>query len=262
MWLRLRQIALVAAERDPVVEDLCATLGLEVCFEDPAVAHFGLHNHLMPVGNQFIEVVAPIPGTDDPLSTAGGRYLQRRGGDSGYMVITQCDDHGPRRARVEELGIRLVSDFVGDGFHNMQLHPKDTGGTFFEIDYQEGSDAPDGPWEPAGPDWKPHVRTDVVSAITAAEIQSPEPDRLAARWSEIAEIDLTADDHGHPVMPLDNADIRFVAEADGRGEGLGGIDVAVTDRDALLRVAHERDLRTGDDQVHIGGVRINLVPPR
>ena len=71
------------------------------------------------------------------------------------MVITQCDDHPPRRQRVTELGIRIVHDASSDQFINMQLHPRDTGGTFFEIDQQLGEGAldPAGPWHPAGTDW-------------------------------------------------------------------------------------------------------------
>src|SRR5436309_8781228 len=103
MWLRLRQIALVAERIEPVVEDLRAVFGIEVAHRDPAVAQFGLENAVFPVGNQFLEVVAPVKD-----ATAAGRYLERRGGDGGYMVILQCDDHGPRKRRVEELGIRKV----------------------------------------------------------------------------------------------------------------------------------------------------------
>ena len=44
--MRLRQIAFVARELGPVLDDLCAVLGIEVCFNDPGVAHFGLHSHL------------------------------------------------------------------------------------------------------------------------------------------------------------------------------------------------------------------------
>jgi hypothetical protein len=113
---------------------------------------------------------------------------------------------------------------------------------------------------PAGPDWQQHVRTDVVSAITAAEIQSPEPERVAARWSEIAEIDLLEGEDGAPTMTLDNADVRFVEATDGRGEGLGAIDVAAVDKERVLASAEERDRRTGDAQVTIGGLRINLRP--
>ena len=88
MWLRLRQICLVARELKPVEEQLNKVLGINVCFRDPGVAFFGLENALFPIGNQLLEVVAPVEE-----NTAGGRYLDRRGGDGGYMVITQCDDH-------------------------------------------------------------------------------------------------------------------------------------------------------------------------
>ena len=80
MWLRLRQIALVARELAPIEKDLIDVLGIEVCFRDPGVAHFGLENALFPIGNQLLEVVAPVQE-----NTAGGRYLERRGGDGGYM---------------------------------------------------------------------------------------------------------------------------------------------------------------------------------
>ena len=40
----------------------------------------------------------------------------------------------------------------GEDYGLMQLHPKDTGGSFFEIDEQRGDNAHalDGPWHPAG----------------------------------------------------------------------------------------------------------------
>jgi hypothetical protein len=59
MTMRLRQIALVARDLDTVVQDLCAVLGVEVCFQDPAVAVFGLRNAVMPLGDTFLEVVSP-----------------------------------------------------------------------------------------------------------------------------------------------------------------------------------------------------------
>src|SRR5215470_7170071 len=78
---------------------------LEVGYRDPGVKAFGLEPAIFPVGNQFIEVVSPIRE-----NTAGGRYLDRRGGDGGYMVILQSDDHAPRKRRVAELGIRKVME--------------------------------------------------------------------------------------------------------------------------------------------------------
>jgi hypothetical protein len=240
-----------------VEEALTDVLGIEVCFRDPGVAHFGLENALFPVGNELLEVVAPI--RED---TAGGRYLARRGGDGGYMVITQCDDHAPRRARVEALGIRIVNQFDSGEFRNMQLHPKDTGGSFFEIDEMCGPGAhePDGPWEPAGKDWQRARRTDRVTGIRAAELQCDDPDRVAARWSEIAEIPLERS-AGGPLLPLQNASVRFVPIADGRPEGLGGIDVGCVDTEAVLAAARERGAVSGDAQVLLCGIRINLVAP-
>ena len=254
MRLRLRQICLVAHDLEPVVADLKRVFALEVCYVDGAVAAYGLVNALLPVGHQFLEVVAPTgPGT------AAGRYLDRRGGDGGYMVIAQCPDLEPRRRRVAELGVRIANPLEHGDFQGMQLHPRDTGGAFFEIDCQQGGEAEDGPWHPAGPDWKPFVRTGVVSAIRAAELQSPDPERLAARWSEIAEFPLERDGRGAAVMPFDNAVLRFVEARDGRGEGLAGLDLKGEDSDAAFANARAAGLPVEDGAIALGGMRFRLV---
>ncbi|MEM8922057.1 MAG: VOC family protein [Actinomycetota bacterium] len=258
MWIRLRQIAVVTEDLHRSAMDIGAVLGLEACYTDPGVRRFGLKNSLWPIGSQFLEVVTPI--TD---GTAGGRYIERRGGDGGYMVITQVDDVARRRARAAELGIRVAFDlsFPDEGHDGIQLHPADTGGSFFEMDQMlmEGGDEVGGPWYPAGGNWEPYVRTELVDGITAAELQSPEPEALARRWAEMAEIDLTTTADGHPRIELDNASVRFVPATDGRGEGLGGIDVAVNDRDAVLAGARARDCYVSDDQAMVCGLRVNLV---
>lgn len=258
MALRLRQICLVARRLEPAVEALRDVLDIEVAYVDPEVAVFGLENSVLPVGNQLLEVVAPTrPGT------AAGRYLDRRDGDGGYMVITQTteDDHEKRRAHVEALGIRIAFSFEGHGLRNMQLHPADTGGSFFEIDRVTlpGGDEPDGPWPPAGPDWRAHRRTGRVTGIAAAELQSRDPEKLAGRWARIAELPLDRDGAGHPALALENATLRFVPDRDARGEGLGGIDLRAADPDAILRAAEIRGARTADDRVELVGMRIRLV---
>lgn len=257
MTLHLRQVALVAGELQPVVDDLCAILGLEVCYVDEEVGIFGLENSLLPVGTNFIEVVAPVKA-----GTAGGRYLERRKGDGGYMVITQANDANDQmahRERAADLGIRVAWEHEHDGGRFMQLHPADTGGAFLEIDYARGNN-PTGYWPPAGGvGWEQHVRTNIVSAITAAEIQSHEPRALAERWAAIAATTLQQDARGGSVVLLNNAAIRFVEDSDGRGEGLGGIDVRVADKAALLAAADTRGAVTAEDQIMIGGVRFRLV---
>ena len=59
-WVRLKQVALVAASLEPVVEELSSQLSLRVAYRDPAVAMFGLHNAVLPIGSQFVEVVSPL----------------------------------------------------------------------------------------------------------------------------------------------------------------------------------------------------------
>jgi len=254
MWLRMRQIALIARELAPVVDKIREVFGLEVAYRDPEVAAFGLKNAVFPVGNQFLEVVAPVRE-----GTAGGRYLDRRGGDGGYMVILQCDDHTPRKRRVAELGIRKALEHDEPEYRVMQLHPRDTGGCFLEIDEQVGGEPLDGPWHPAGRNWQSAVRTDVVRGIAAAEIQTPDPADLAARWGQIVELPVEADAAGQPSLRFDNAGIRFVKDTDGRGEGLGGVDLVVANHSRLLAAAERRGRRISDDLVHICGVRFRLV---
>ena len=258
MWLRLRQITIVAEDLRRTAIDLSAVLGLESCFTDPSVKSFGLKNSLFPLGSQFIEVVTPTQP-----DTAGGRYMQRRGGDTGYLVIAQTDDVARRKARATELGVRIAMDLDMPKEHlaGIQLHPKDTGGALWEIDQMtlEGGDDPAGPWAPAGRYWQPYVRTDQVSSILAAELQGADPAALAARWGDIAELDVSADGAGNPTLALDNATLRFVEASDGRGEGLGGIDVKVEDRGTVLSEARTRGCYVSDDRVDIGGLRIGLV---
>jgi len=257
MWIRLRQIAVVAQDLFQTGLDIGTVLGLEPCYTDPEIGVFGLKNMLWPIGDQFLEVVTPTQA-----NTAAGRYRERRSGDTGYMVITQVDDVELRRRRAAELGIRIAFsiDQPEHGHDGIQLHPADTGGTFFEMDQMLGSQdsLDDGKWAPAGPNWKPYRRTNTVSAITAAEIQSPDPDSLASRWAAVAELDLHSDSQGRPYMEMDNAVVRFVEATDGRGEGLGAIDVTVNDRDSLLKGAAARGIAASDEQVTISGMRINL----
>jgi hypothetical protein len=175
------------------------------------------------------------------------------------MVICQCDDHAPRKRRAAELGIRKALEHDGREFRLMQLHPRDTSGCFLEIDEQVGGDTPDNLWEPAGRNWRSAVRTEVVSGIAAAEIQTPDPADLAARWGRIVELPVRDDAGGSPSLRFDNADVRFVKDTDGRGESLGGVDLVVTNRSRLLAAAERRGRRLADDLVHICGVRFRLV---
>jgi len=95
--------------------------------------------------------------------------------------------------------------------------------------------------------------------IRAAELQSPDPSALAERWSAVTETPVERDPAGRIVMNLSNAAIRFVQDTDGRGEGLGGMDIRAADPERLLTAAEKRGLRASDRIVVICGMRFNLV---
>lgn len=255
MWIRLRQIAVSTADLRKTSVDLQTVLGIEPCHTDPGVGIFGLKNVLWPIGTQFVECVTPTKP-----DTAAGRYQHRRGGDTGYMVITEVDDVAARRVHIDSLQVRLVHEMDYQGFKGMQLHPGDTGGSLFEMDQMTGTSGGivGGPWWPAGLNWEPYVRTDVVSSISAAELQSADPQQLAQRWGQIAELDVGVDAVGNATLELDNATLRFVEAADGRGEGLGGIDVTAPDRDTVLAGARARGCYVNDDRVDLAGLRVYL----
>src|SRR5580693_8727362 len=149
--MRLRQIAFIARELDPIAEQLGRVFDLKVGFRDPAVEFFGLHNIVMPVGGEFLEVVAPF--RDD---ASGARYLARRGGDAGYMVIMQDADALPHRARLEGQGIRVIATSRTPGYCYTHFHPGDCAGVLMSIDSVDGDAAwaePRSDWPPAGPNW-------------------------------------------------------------------------------------------------------------
>ena len=253
--MRLRQICLVAQELEPRVAELADIFGLAVCHRDGNVAKYGLVNALLPIGASFLEVVAPSRN-----GTAAGRYLERRGGDGGYMVILDCDDIERRRRRMETIGVRIANPLRYETYTGLQLHPRDTGGSMLEFNHTAGGARLDGPYHPAGPEWRRAVRTDVTTSLLAAEIQSPDPARLAARWSEIVERPVSRAADGDAEIVLDLGTIRFVRDSDGRGEGLGGVELLVPERTRIVATARQRRCCVGDDVI-VCGTRFRVSVP-
>jgi hypothetical protein len=213
---------MVTSDLAPVVDGLCKRLDLAVAFRDPAVEMFGLENAVLPVGDTFLEVLSPI--RED---TTAGRYLKRRGGDGGYMVILQVDALEPQRARLAQVGVRIawegsIPPEAGDGssWEGIHLHPADTRGALLSLDRPDPPDS----WLAAGPVWRHHVRTGVVTELRCAELQSDEPQRLGARWSEILGLPLAGGE-----IALERGRLRFVPAEDGRPEGLAAIELAAAE---------------------------------
>lgn len=257
MSIQLRQIALVAPQLASAVDDLSAIFGIEKCHMDPGVGIWGLENTLLPVGCNFLEVVAPVQD-----GTAAGRFLQRRGGAGGYMVICQTEtreNQNACRQRAAAVAVRVAyEDDARDGFSIMQLHPRDLEAAFFEIDWDVESDFT-GRWEPAGgTGWTNHVHTERVRDFRGVELQCEKPFELAEKWAHIASVPVTSE-NDFPVVALNNATLRFVEIDDDRGPGLGGVDLMVADRGAILTQAKQRDAYVSDDQVMVCGTRFYLL---
>lgn len=248
--MRIRQAVLVARDLDPVVAELCAVLGIEVAFHDPAVREFGLRNAVMPIGDTFLEVVCPV----EP-DTAAGRYLERRRGDGGYMVIVQSEDLAVDRRRLAHLGVRIVWQAKLPDIETIHLHPRDTGGALLSLDQARPPES----WRWAGPEWRSRMRTSLVRKIAAAELQSHDPRALAERWAEVLARDVRPREAGGYRIRLDDGELRFVEAADGRGEGLGGLDVEAADREAVIAAARARQVAAEGDTLSIGGARIRVI---
>ena len=256
MTIQLRQICLVANDLDAVVDDLCSILGINSCYIDPGVAKFGLANNLMPVGRNFLEVVSPIQD-----NTAGGRYLERRNGDGGYMVITQIDSLAEQqrlRQRAIDHGVRVAHEHSNEHWTLTQLHPGDLKAAFLELEYNSGADF-EGHWDPVGgKGWEDKVKQDVTTNFVGVELQGDDPEALANLWSQCMDQPVVANTQGQPTVQMNNAAIRFVPVTDGRGPGLGGLDIAVANREHILREAKARDCYISDDLVMICGTRWHL----
>ncbi|NNC71457.1 MAG: hypothetical protein HKN78_01100 [Sphingomonadaceae bacterium] len=253
MAIHLRQVCLVAETLEPVVSDLETVFGLRRCYVDPDVGQFGLENTLLAIGSDFIEVVSPIRE-----ETAAGRYLERRGGDGGYMVIGQVASQAEQaacRQRAADNAVRVAWEYERPGYRIMQLHPGDMRAAFLEIDWEKRAEM-DGFWPPAGGDqWKDNTTSGAV--LRGVELQGPDPEALTCHWADIAG---AKPEQGAECtrFALANADLRFVKDTDGRGPGLSGVDIAATDGAGMIERARQRGCRVDDRTIIIGGVRFAL----
>ena len=254
--IQLRQICLVAAELKPAIEDLTSILGINVCYVDDGVAAFGLENALMPIGRNFLEVVAPIQA-----ETAAGRYLERRGGDGGYMVITQADSRETQleaRQRALDSGVRIAHESEREGWHLTQLHPRDLEAGFLELESDQHNDF-NGYWMPVGGlGWESKVNQAVTVDIVGVELQSQDPAALAEKWAHILGVQAAAE-RDQTTVSLNNAILRFVSLKDDRGPGISGLYIKAADAASIRREAKQRNCYVSDDQILICGTRFYLV---
>lgn len=233
--MRLRQAVLVAAELEPVAEQLRSELELREPFRDPGVGQFGLHNVVFALDDCFLEVISP---TRDDAPAA--RHLAKHGGDGGYMVLFDLEDLGPARERASARGVRTVWQIDLDDISGTHLHPADMRGAIVSID---GS-RPYGTWRWGGPDWTGRTGTGARTKLQGITVAVGEPHDVACRWAEVLGVDGPGDDD---VLALDTGEVRFRESRDDPEPGIVEIALAV-----------DPALRADRDAIEIGGVRVTL----
>lgn len=209
---RLRQVALVAHDCAKTAAALQETFGWPDPFHDPGVAEFGLINAVFAVGDTFVEVVSPV----QPDTTAG-RYLARRGSDSGYMAIFQMPALDEARRRVTDLGVRVVWQVDLDDIAGTHLHPKDTPGAIVSLDWA----SPAHSWRWAGSAWTATAPDHPAGGIAGITVEVNEPAVAAQRWARVLGLDAEVDG-GLAMVRLDPAGqrIKFVPAVGARAEGI------------------------------------------
>jgi hypothetical protein len=214
----LRQVALVAHDCGRVADALSRAFGWKQPFRDPGVGEFGLTNAVFAVGDTFVEVVAPTQP-----DTSAGRYLERRGGDGGYMAIFQVPDLAAARRRIAGLAVRVVWTADLPDMASIHLHPGDVPGAIVSLDWAEPAES----WRWAGPSWTGQAPGHAPGGVTGLTIEVNDPSAAAQRWAAV--LGISASSAGRSAaLELTNSGqrLRFVPARAGHGEGIAAVIIA------------------------------------
>jgi len=235
--VRLRQAVIVAEELEPLTAALQSALGLHEPFRDPGVGQFGLNNVVFALEDCFLEVISPAqPGT------AAGRYLERHGGDGGYMVLFDLEDLEGARLRAEQSGVRVVWQIDLPDISGTHLHPADMRGAIVSLDRSE----PYGSWRWGGPQWTGREDRGAPVRLAGITIAVADPVAVAERWAHVLGVPVSG--ARAPMLRLDGGEVGFAAVDDERAEGL--VEIA-------LELPPE--LRREREEIELGGVRLRLL---
>lgn len=189
---RIRQVAAIVPELEPAVERLHALFDIEPAVRQE-LTEFGLINAVIPVGDQFLELLQPV--RED---VSGARYLRRRG-PGFYMLIFETDEGLRPRAEAEGLGIPVVWTADTDDFISVHFHPKAMADVLVSVDTAKRT----GEWPAAGFAWRDQIRTKVVTGIHVFRVAGTD---LSAMQKPFA--DLFGLDGAEPAPRGDTAVVR------------------------------------------------------
>jgi len=233
---RLRQLVL-ASETTETIDVLRDVLGLDAPYVDPGVKEFGLTNGVFAIGDQFLEVVVP------EVETGPAQRFLNRGGPGGSMAFFQTTALEGVRTKADDMGIRRVWNADLEDISASHLHPADIGAAIVSIDEAR----PASSWRWGGPDWN---RRSKIGRLTGAVIESPNPDALAKRWSDVLGAELA----GSKVQ-LEDAALEF---ARAETERLVAFHMHFPDTEDVLARAKTAGLAVDGQTIHVAGVSRGL----
>ena len=248
--MRIRQVALAASDLEKTDATLRRLLGCDQSYADPEIIYFGLDNRLYTLGDCFLEVVSPVQP-----NTAAGRFLDRRGGDCGYMVIVQVENLAQEQERLADTAIRTVFADDRGNAKAIHLHPKDVPGAIPSLDEMRPPES----WLWAGDGWEQRAGC-YARGILAVEIRSPDPKATGQCWAEAYGIELMPAGNGWR-LEMGETEIRFSHDSTAVEPALMAIDVDAVDLDAICAAADGLGLERDGHIVTVCGVAFNFLSP-
>ena len=248
--MRLRQLVIATSEIDLLADSICDLFELKRTFSDPELIVFGLQNVLIPLGDTFLELVTPVKE-----NTSAERFLKKRRGDGGYMVIVDSVDLEKERKRLENAKMDIVwyENRKFDGIHgqSLHLHPKQVGGAILSIDNMN----PPSSWLWAGTEWEKNINKSLVSHLSGVNICSPHPDNLLSNWEKALgkkrSIDGTSID-------LAGSSINFDMNTQSQSEYVSAFQIYTLKKSNIEKRALSKGFVTNNN-IHLGGVDFLLV---
>lgn len=272
MELKLRQVVLVARDKAETVAAMRAVLDVVPVHGSGNLSPYGLpadgpmsdggrkvleqlgvENLIFAIGSDFIEIMFP---TRPDGSTVA--FMDRRGGDTGYMLVLQTDDVDHYEALAVQEGVRISHKANFPNYQDIHLHPRDCGGALLSMARHLPVNAPDGSWYPAGTAWENLAGSTMVSAVVAAEMRSPDPETLAKRWERLLDRPAEQAD-GEWLIRLTDGVLRFGMADPGQKEGFYGIDLKVSDRVQAEQAVRDAGIPVGTHGFTLCGMNVRLV---
>jgi len=248
--MRLRQLVIATSEMDLLANSICDLFELKRTFSDPELIVFGLQNVIIPLGDTFLELVSPVK-----KNTSAERFLNKRGGDGGYMVIVDSADLEKERKRLENVKMTIVwhENRKSDDIHgqSLHLHPKQVGGAILSIDSMN----PRSSWLWAGTEWEKDINKSLVSHLSGVNICGPNPDNLLSNWEKALGRQRSL---GGNSINLLGSSINIVMNTQSQSEYVSAFQIHTAKKLDLEKRAVSKGFFINNN-IHLGGVDFLLV---